>query len=93
MQFLLITDEPVQVLAAEPRTLAALTETLLATLPPVQHRNQLGLFEGIDLIDDPNLPPGTIHLRPRRDVSALTAAELADLADWCTSHTDPKTEP
>jgi hypothetical protein len=92
MQFLLITDEPVQELAAEPRTLANLTEALHASLPPATRRPvQLGAFDGIDLVDDPNLPPGTVHLRPRKGAAPPpSAAELAELTDWITDSNNPE---
>lgn len=67
MQFLLVTTEPVQELAAEPDTLAALSRALHASLPPVTARpTQLGVLDGLDLVDDPAIAPGTVHLRPRK---------------------------
>lgn len=71
MRFVLVRTEPVQEIAAEPNTLAALTAALRTTVPKAKpRRGQLGRLDGIDLVADPALSPGTVHLRPRRTATS-----------------------
>lgn len=66
MRIVLITDEPVEELAAEPDTLAVLTAEMLAAIPPAKPRPiHVALCDDTALVTDPAVPPGTIHLRPQ----------------------------
>ncbi|MEV1020682.1 hypothetical protein [Streptomyces sp. NPDC050264] len=66
MRFLLLHTEPVQEVAAEPSTLAALTSALRTVPVHEPGPGQLGALVGIGLVPDPAIPPGTLHLRPRK---------------------------
>ncbi|MEV6536801.1 hypothetical protein AB0M86_45845 [Streptomyces sp. NPDC051639] len=60
-----ITVEPVQEVAAEPDTLAALVDMLRPKARPVPGTTALGPpLTGWPLVADPALPAGFVYLRP-----------------------------
>ncbi|MET8475400.1 hypothetical protein ABZY90_19710 [Streptomyces sp. NPDC006422] len=66
MKFLIIRTEPCQELAAEPVTLAALIKAFRTVPVPPTRPDPLAPIAGIDLVKDPALLPGTLHIRPRK---------------------------
>ncbi|MFE7853732.1 hypothetical protein [Streptomyces sp. NPDC057403] len=59
-----VTVEPVQEVAAEPDTLAAITEALRRRAQPVDDMATLTPLMGVPIVTDPALPPGFVYLRP-----------------------------
>ncbi|MDX3026756.1 hypothetical protein [Streptomyces scabiei] len=68
MKFFVVVEEPVQVIAAELGTLAALTSHLRAGLAERLEQPadtiRLGDLRGFPLVADPQIPVGEVHLRP-----------------------------